>query len=524
MAWWDDLFKPKPSSFETDMARSNQVLAEGRQLLNPAPTPVMWQPPNTPTIRTTNPNPGLTNPINAGNINRNVGGNSYVPPRTVTPSPMLNNVQMAQDQLRQFQNYGQTPVTPQVAPPQSNWLQNIFQPQQPAQLNQNAVGIMQQPEAQDIYQQITGQAYGGAEPTPQGGFNAVAPPKQAQVTPQWQGVDMTMLRNDLGINPITPLFGGPEGFQPNEWWNSVAKNMSAPSNPFSVASAGLFGGGSRAAAAAGQVPSWLSGTGNWLKGVNATPLGANWQSLVKALGLGGGVAGLAAINSALAGGTKPPVVPPDKSAADKAKADQAAADAALLEGARGGGEQGAGTQPIINGRFWSGDGGQSWQLLPGAEGGQDASNAAQVRRDHMAEIMAQIQSQERIAQMNNAAQLAQIQAQAAATQGTNVATSAQNMASMYAADPYKYWAQMGQLTPEAVAELTGGQVEAGQPFKGVPLSHPSAQWWNNLLPSEQEQILGALNWMGINPEDWFEMQKRTIPGMSSRQITPSWGR
>jgi len=105
------------------------------------------------------------------------------------------------------------------------------------------------------------------------------------------------------------------------------------------------------------------------------------------------------------------------------------------------------------------------------------------------------------------------------------ASAAQQMAQMYAADPYKYWAQMGAGTPEAVARLTGGQVGAGEQFQqGVPLSTPSQQWWGNLLPSEQQQISGGLNWLGVNPQDWFAMQQRMIPGLGARQIEPSWAR
>uniref|UniRef100_A0A6H1Z6U4 Uncharacterized protein n=1 Tax=viral metagenome TaxID=1070528 RepID=A0A6H1Z6U4_9ZZZZ len=105
------------------------------------------------------------------------------------------------------------------------------------------------------------------------------------------------------------------------------------------------------------------------------------------------------------------------------------------------------------------------------------------------------------------------------------AAAAQEMAQMYAADPYKYWAQLGGGTPEAVARLTGGKVGAGQPFQqGVPLSIPSSQWWGNLLPSEQQQISGGLNWLGVNPQDWFSMYQRMAPGLASRQVEPAWAR
>ena len=105
------------------------------------------------------------------------------------------------------------------------------------------------------------------------------------------------------------------------------------------------------------------------------------------------------------------------------------------------------------------------------------------------------------------------------------AGAAQQMANMYAADPYKYWAQMGTPTPEAVARLTGGEIAGGEAFQqGVPLSTPSAQWWGNLLPSEQQQISGGLNWLGIDPQDWMANYQRMIPGTGARQMGPAWQR
>jgi hypothetical protein len=136
----------------------------------------------------------------------------------------------------------------------------------------------------------------------------------------------------------------------------------------------------------------------------------------------------------------------------------------------------------------------------------------------------QAEYQQRIAEMNNQAQMEQIRAQYGYQQQLQGQSATEQMANMYAQDPYKYWAQMGQLTPEAVARLTGGAVQPGQPFQGTPLSYPSMQWWNNLLPSEQEQILGVLNWMGINPDDWLAMLQRMMPGLNQRQIEPMWAR
>lgn len=124
----------------------------------------------------------------------------------------------------------------------------------------------------------------------------------------------------------------------------------------------------------------------------------------------------------------------------------------------------------------------------------------------------------------------ELEQQAMGGQATQVreqqaAAAAQQMAQMYAADPYKYWAQMGQGTPEAVARLTGGRVAPGEEFeRGVPLSTPSAQWWGGLLPSEQQQIMGGVNWMGVDPKDYYSMYQRMIPGLGQRQMAPTWAR
>ena len=115
--------------------------------------------------------------------------------------------------------------------------------------------------------------------------------------------------------------------------------------------------------------------------------------------------------------------------------------------------------------------------------------------------------------------------QSGAQRGLQEAGAAQQMAQMYAADPYKYWAQMGQGTPGAVSRLTGGQIAPGQPMaQGIPLSTPSSQWWQNLLPSEQQQISGGLNWLGVDPQDWYSMYQRMIPGRGQRQTGPQWAR
>ncbi len=136
-------------------------------------------------------------------------------------------------------------------------------------------------------------------------------------------------------------------------------------------------------------------------------------------------------------------------------------------------------------------------------------------------MMAQLAGQRGIAELdaNTRLRLAELQRQLQAQQ------AAEQMAQMYASEPYKYWAQMGTPTPEAVARLTGGRVSSGQQMqRGVPLSTPATQWWNNLLPSETQQILGAVNWLGVNPEDYLSMYQRMVPGLGARQVEPRWAR
>jgi len=160
------------------------------------------------------------------------------------------------------------------------------------------------------------------------------------------------------------------------------------------------------------------------------------------------------------------------------------------------------------------------QLTPEQQMAQDEAQ----RQAQMAQLRLQYELAQRNATQQNWEQQAQLRLQAELSRGEQAAQAAQQMAQMYAQEPYKYWAQMGQGTPGAVARLTGGKVAPGQQMRQVPLSTPSAQWWGNLLPSEQEQIAGAVNWLGVNPQDWYSTYQRMIPGLSSRQVEPSWAR
>ena len=173
--------------------------------------------------------------------------------------------------------------------------------------------------------------------------------------------------------------------------------------------------------------------------------------------------------------------------------------------------------------WWNSQGGMygtgGWELLrapqvPGLTPEQEIAQAEAERAHQMETLQLQYQLEQQL-----------MKAQAGQGREAQQAGAAQQMAQMYAADPYKYWAQLGMGTPEAVSRLTGGEVKPGQQFQqGVQLSTPSAQWWGGLLPSEQQQIMGGLNWMGVDPQDWAAMYQQMIPGLGQRQMGPVWAR
>jgi len=53
---------------------------------------------------------------------------------------------------------------------------------------------------------------------------------------------------------------------------------------------------------------------------------------------------------------------------------------------------------------------------------------------------------------------------------------------------------------------------AGKPVsKEIQLITPSMQFWANLMPSEREKLLGLVEWLGIDPQDYEEKIKRHAP-------------
>ncbi len=93
-----------------------------------------------------------------------------------------------------------------------------------------------------------------------------------------------------------------------------------------------------------------------------------------------------------------------------------------------------------------------------------------------------------------------------------------------------YEKQHGELPfiPEfmvVVKNCTGTRIS-----EGIEISVPSAQWWNNLLPSQKEQVLQTVDWLCKHKKDWrcknredyLAMIKRCMPGASPMRIIPKY--
>ncbi len=65
-------------------------------------------------------------------------------------------------------------------------------------------------------------------------------------------------------------------------------------------------------------------------------------------------------------------------------------------------------------------------------------------------------------------------------------------------------------TPPVIARLTG-QVP-GQPMKKLPVMRPSTQDWNAMLDADKEMLMGYLEWIGINPQQWMAEQLQAWQG------------
>ena len=318
-------------------------------------------------------------------------------------------------------------------------------------------------------------------------------------------------------------------WQQQHWANQPdwTRNVGKAGLGIGLAAGGLAGGlgvagGLGALGAAGSVPWWIS-----------YPALAAGES-TKLLGAAGGLTGL--IGSANIAPSDVGVPPTPEEAAANLQQIQAGLPAnqpgapqqpglpapGALPGPEGlaGPEQQPQIIDVGGQKFWWNPGGGiygtgGWEIMTqGLSPEQILSETAAERRQ---------ESELAFAQGNRERQ--QLDQQAALQRQAQEAQAAQAQANIYANDPYKYWAQQGLGTPEAVARLTGGQVAPGEQFQqGVPLSQPSQQWWGNLLPSEQQQIMGGVNWLGIDPNDWMAMQQRMIPGLAQRQPGAQWAR
>lgn len=316
-------------------------------------------------------------------------------------------------------------------------------------------------------------------------------PLVSRESPEWQKV----------LYGMTPWFAGGEYLSPQQM---------AGSPEFQLAGLGLGAGAVVPKLAQGVAPALTAAKG-WLGGI------PGWMGKHKAATAGLGVLGFLGLPNLFGGGEAappmaPPEIPPEIPTTDPDVPPSGLPPPGSDEYT---GEPFGQPQIIeVDGdRFWwnpMGQGGRgNWEKLP--SGGAAAGGLTPEQQMAMAES----DRQSAMEQIRLQYQLAREQ------QG---AGAAQDLTQMYAADPYKYWAQLGQMTPEAVARLTGGAQQPGEPFSPHPFSYPSAQWWGNLLPSEQQQIGGALGWMGINPQDWYSMYQRMIPGLGQRQVEPQWAR
>lgn len=79
------------------------------------------------------------------------------------------------------------------------------------------------------------------------------------------------------------------------------------------------------------------------------------------------------------------------------------------------------------------------------------------------------------------------------------------------------------LIPDYIAKMVKGYHPGDRISPTMELSIPSAQYWNNLLPSQQRKVLELLEWLGQDKNDYLAMIKRSIPGHPS-DIRLHWKR
>jgi hypothetical protein len=252
-------------------------------------------------------------------------------------------------------------------------------------------------------------------------------------------------------------------------------------------------------------------------GVGALDLAAKAPWASKVLGTVGGVGGYLAgktpgVTGGAEGGVSVPGVPDTTPGVDSFPTNPKVGDKATIAGVNyiwDGTQWGIDTGTSATGNpnvvtvggqnFWQDPATGAWSIITADTGMTPEQQLGLFLGETGGTSLALQQEQEEVAR--------QLQAQQAAEQ----------IAQIYAANPYLYWAQLGQGTPESVAALTRGQAQPGQPFSPTPLGVPSAQWWNNLGPNEQQQIFGALNWMGVNPAEYQNLYNKMIPGLGAQQ-------
>ncbi len=76
-----------------------------------------------------------------------------------------------------------------------------------------------------------------------------------------------------------------------------------------------------------------------------------------------------------------------------------------------------------------------------------------------------------------------------------------------------YESEHGELppVPEYLLPVVQNYSHGESISKRIQLITPSAQFWSRLLPSQQDQLLELVKWLGQDPRDYLEVMKRMSP-------------
>ena len=58
--------------------------------------------------------------------------------------------------------------------------------------------------------------------------------------------------------------------------------------------------------------------------------------------------------------------------------------------------------------------------------------------------------------------------------------------------------------------------------KDIKVITPSGQFWNSLLPSQQEDLVSLIEWLGLNSRDYLAQMRRMLPTNPNNKIQLKW--